>query len=374
MTILLVAGEPSGEKHAASLVRYLTSQKPDLKFYGIGGDLMKNAGVELLFHVNQTSVMGFFEVLKHLSFFKHVKKTLTQSLDQRKPDVVILVDYPGFNLRFAKEVFQRQIPIYYYISPQIWAWGKGRIKEIKQMVKHMLVILPFEKDFYEKSQVRVTYVGHPLVEQLKCDRTQTEFFSHYQLKENVHLVALLPGSRQQEIKSLLPDMLDAVKPLLDSGKIQVIIGGVTSVPNTLYDMAAKYHIPVIFNDTQHIMKFADQAVVASGTATLETALCGTPLTVVYKTSWLTYLLGKYLVKLDRISLVNIISNEMIVPELIQHDANPKSIRSSILRYLENPDIILSTKNQLAKLHDLLGKFPASETAGNVILSDLKLLS
>ena len=370
MTILILAGEPSGEKHAASLIRYMKSKSPELKFYGMGGDLMKEAGTELLFHVNQTSIMGFVEVIKHLPFITRMKKALVDSLDQRKPDAVILVDYPGFNLRFAEEANKRNIPVYYYISPQLWAWGKGRIKDIKRLVRHMLVILPFEKELYEKHHVPVTYVGHPLIEQLNFTTTRSEFFKKLNWDESKHTVALLPGSRPQEVSSLLPVMLDAVRPLLDSGKIQAVVGAVHSVNQELYKIAENSGVKILYNETQHIMKFSDQAIVASGTATLETALCGTPLTVVYKTGLITYLLGKYLVKLDRISLVNIISNEMIVPELIQHEANPEKIRASVIRYIENESVRTETTEKLKKLHGLLGAFPAAETAGNVILSEL----
>jgi len=366
-TILILAGEPSGEKHATSLVHYLKSQKTELNFYGMGGDLMAKEGVELLYHVNQTSIMGFTEVIRHLPFIKEMKKTLVHSLDERKPDAVVLVDYPGFNLRFAVEAKKRNIPVYYYISPQIWAWGKGRIKDIQKLISHMLVILPFEKEIYDKAGVKCTYVGHPLLEQLKFNRNKQEYFDQYKLEKSKPLVALLPGSRNQEVLSLLPEMIAAVMPLIKQNKIQAIIGGVENVDQTLYQIAKQNNIGVIFNDAHHLMKHSDQAVVASGTATLETALCGTPLTVVYKTSALTYLLGRYIVKLDRISLVNIISNEMIVPELIQKDANAEKIRNSILNYLNHPDLVENTKQKLSKLQSQLGEFSASERAGNVIL-------
>lgn len=369
-TILILAGEPSGEKHAASLIHYLKSQQPDLHFYGMGGDLMAKEGTEILFHVNQTSIMGFAEVIKHLPFITKMKESLVRSLDERKPDAVILVDYPGFNLRFAVEAKKRNIPVFYYISPQIWAWGKGRIKDIQKLVSHMLVILPFEKELYDKAGVKCTYVGHPLMEQLKFDRSKEEFFKQYNLEIGKPLIALLPGSRNQEVSSLLPEMIKAVLPLVKSGKIQAVVGGVQAVSQQLYKIANDHHIQLIFNDTHHLMKHADQAAVASGTATLETALCGTPLTVVYKTSALTYLLGRYVVKLDRISLVNIISNEMIVPELIQNEANEEKIRASVLNYLENPILVEQTKSKLSNLQHILGEFSASQRAGNIILQNL----
>ncbi len=369
-TILILAGEPSGEKHAASLVHYLKSQKPELNFYGMGGDLMAKEGVELLYHVNQTSIMGFAEVIKHLPFIKEMKNNLVKSLDERKPEAVILVDYPGFNLRFAVEAKKRNIPVYYYISPQIWAWGKGRIKDIQKLVSHMLVILPFEKEIYDKAGVKCTYVGHPLLEQLKFNRNKDEFFDQYKLYKSKPLVALLPGSRNQEVLSLLSEMISAVLPLIKQNKIQAVVGGVENVDQALYRIAKENNIPVIFNDAHHLMKHSDQAVVASGTATLETALCGTPLTVIYKTSALTYLLGRYVVKLDRISLVNIISKEMIVPELIQKDANAEKIRESVLNYLNHPDLVEKTKQKLSKLQSILGEFSASERAGNVILEGI----
>ncbi|MCA0445537.1 MAG: lipid-A-disaccharide synthase [Bacteroidetes bacterium] len=368
-TIMVLAGEPSGEKHVSFVIREIKNQYPDWQFYGMGGDLMKKEGCELLFHVNQTSFMGFAEVVKHLPIILDMKKTLVGTLDSRKPDLVLLVDYPGFNLRFAEEAHKRGIPVFYFISPQIWAWGKGRLKDIQRLITRMLVILPFEKQLYDKAGVECEFVGHPLTEQISLSMSKAEFFRIHNLDDSIPLVSLLPGSRVQEIKSLLPLMIDAVEPLRRDGKIQAVIAGVKFVDNRLYDLAASAGIPVIFDETHLVMSYAQQAVVASGTATLETSLCGTPLTVVYKTSWPTYFIGRYLVNLKWISLVNIISDEEVVPELIQHDATPESVRKSILRFMD-PEIRIAALQKIARLRNLLSEKSASKSAAGSVISFL----
>lgn len=368
-TIMVLAGEPSGEKHVSFVIWEIRKLHPYWQFYGMGGDLMQQEGCELLFHVNQTSFMGFAEVVKHLPVILDMKKTLIGTLDSRKPDLVLLVDYPGFNLRFAEEAHKRGIPVFYFISPQIWAWGKGRLKDIQRLITKMLVILPFEKKLYDAAGVNCEFTGHPLTEQILLPCTKSEFFQAHHLNESVPLVSLLPGSRVQEIKSLLPLMIEAVGPLRREGKIQAVVAGVRFVDSGLYDLAVKAGIPVIFDETHSVMSFAQQAVVASGTATLETALCGTPLTVVYKTSWPTYFIGRYLVNLKWISLVNIISDEEVVPELIQHEANPESVRKSILRFMD-PAIRSQTMDKISKLRSLLSEKSASKSAANSVISFL----
>lgn len=368
--IMVLAGEPSGEKHVAGILRELKLRHPGISFFGMGGDGMQAEGCELLYHVRQTAIMGFTEVVRHLPMILKMKKDLVRALDERKPDLVILVDYPGFNLRFAEEVKKRGIPVAWFISPQIWAWGKGRLKDIQRLVDQMLVILPFEKGLYEKARVPVEFVGHPLISQISVTESAAGFFERQGLDDKLPLVSLLPGSRRQEIASLLPVMIEAVKPLIRNREIQVVVSGVPFVPRDLYRPAEEAGVRVITGDVHSLMSFSQQAVVASGTATLETALCGTPLTVVYKTSWVTYFLGRYLVDLKWISLVNIISDESVVPELIQHKANPEEIRKSVRRFLD-PETVASTKGKLARLHDLLGQ-KSTPAAGAEVLSRMLL--
>jgi len=368
--VMVLAGEPSGEKHIAGILRELKLRQPGISFFGMGGDEMQAEGCDLLYHVRQTAIMGFAEVVRHLPMILKMKKDLIRALDERKPDLVVLVDYPGFNLRFAEEVKKRGIPVAWFISPQIWAWGKGRLKDIQRLVDQMLVILPFEKSLYEKAGVPVEFVGHPLISQIRVTESAAVFFDRHGLDARLPLVSLLPGSRRQEIASLLPVMIEAVKPLVQNREIQVVVSGVPFVPGDLYRPAGEAGVKVITGDVHALMSFSQQAVVASGTATLETALCGTPLTVVYKTSWLTYFLGRYLVDLKWISLVNIISDESVVPELIQHKAGPEEIRKSIQRFLD-PGTVASTKSRLARLHDLLGQ-KSTPVAGADVLSRMLL--
>lgn len=369
--ILVIAGDPSGEKHTAGVIRKLAELIPSVQWRGVGGNEMQAAGASIDFHVNQTSIMGFIEVIKHLPFLKKMEKELVTLLDNWKPDLVFLTDYPGFNLRFAAEAKKRNIPVIYFISPQIWAWGKSRIKKIPALVDHMLVILPFEKTIYDNANVPCTFVGHPLLEQLNVTESSKDFFSRFNLTENTPLIGLIPGSRNQEVKSLLPVMVQAVMPLIEHGKIQVVVAGVKSVQSEFYQCALEQQIPILFGETHAIMKHSHHCVVTSGTATLETSLFETPLIVVYKSGWMTYLMGRYLVKLDRISLVNIIANEMIVPELIQHEANSSNIRTAISNYLMDKVYYQTTKNKVSKIRFLLGEIQTSESSAKIVAEFLK---
>ncbi|NUQ82683.1 MAG: lipid-A-disaccharide synthase [Bacteroidetes bacterium] len=363
---MILAGEASGDRHGADLVRELKALNPQLTFFGMGGDRMKAEGVELFFHISQTSIMGFTEVIRHLPFIFQMKKTLEQAVADRRPVYAVLIDYPGFNLRFARFLHQNNVPVIWYIAPQVWAWGKGRLKDIRRYVDLMLCILPFEEPFFRKAGIRAHFVGHPLVEQIEVSGSSSAFLSSISLPDDRPLIGLLPGSRSQEVSALLPVMVNAVLPLIQQGRVSAAVAGVNHLPPDVYKPAGEAGIPVVFGKVHDLMGHSTLSVVASGTATLETALCGTPLIVVYKTSWLTYLIGRFILRLDRISLVNIIPDEQLVPELIQHEANPESIRKQILSWLDQPAGREMVIEKLARLRKQLGSLSASREAASRI--------
>lgn len=365
-SVMILAGEASGDRHGADLIRELKRINPNLSFFGMGGDRMKAEGADLFFHISQTSIMGFAEVIRHLPFIFHMNRTLEQAATDRQPVFAILIDYPGFNLRFAKFLKGLGVPVVWYIAPQVWAWGKGRLRDIRKYVDLMLCILPFEEPFFRKAGIRAHFVGHPLVEQIQVTSSVSSFLLSAGLPTDRPVIGLLPGSRNQEVRSLLPVMVSALLPLIRQGKVSAVVAGVDHLPEAVYHPAGEAGIPVIYGKVHELMSHSTLAVVASGTATLETALCGTPLIVVYKTSWLTYLIGRYIIRLDRISLVNIIPDERLVPELIQQDANPDSIRKKVLEWLDNPEHREGVRDRLLILKKQLGSSSASRQAAALI--------
>ena len=369
--ILVIAGEASGDNHGAELVESLKHKCVDSTFFGIGGDKMQAAGVQLVRHASQMAFLGFFEVLKHLPFIRRVFREMTALLDQKRPDLVILIDYPGFNLRFAKTVWKKGIPVFYYISPQIWAWNAGRIHNIRKYVHHMIVIFPFEEDLYQKAGVPVTFVGHPLKDSFKVTGSRTEFFKKQDLDPAKKLLGLLPGSRKQEVRSLLPEMLRAFRILKEKyPDLQCVIGQSPTLEDKLYRGFSRELPALIKGQTQNVMAFCDAVLVASGTATLETAVAGTPMVVTYKMAPLSYWIGKRLVKVDHVGLVNIVAGKRLVPELIQQDANGRKMAQTIEPYLSDNDCRNTVRTGLAEVSDRLGSSGASERAADVILEFL----
>ena len=337
--ILVVAGEASGDLHGAGLLKELKKINPDLDFFGMGGDKMKNEGLKILYHINQVSFMGLFEILSHLSFLRRVFKDMTKQIDSNKPDLAILIDYSGFNLRLAKKLKQKNIPIVYYISPQVWAWRKNRVHKIKKYVNKMIVFFPFEVDFYKNKGVKVELVGHPLVNLAKPVLQKEEFLKKIQAASDQTIIGLLPGSREQEIKKILPVMLEACQGLKRKIKDMKVIIGLAPTINkelVLSQVNQNSDVKVLENLTYDVMKYSDLLLVTSGTATVESALMETPMLVIYKTNFLTYFLAKLLVKVPYISMVNLIAQKKIVPEFIQDKAHPKLIAKEMedVPYLE----------------------------------------
>ncbi|HCA79823.1 MAG TPA: lipid-A-disaccharide synthase [Bacteroidetes bacterium] len=366
--VMIIAGEASGDLHGSGVVRELKRANPAIEIFGVGGDRMKSEGMQLVYHVNELGFMGFVEVIKHLPVINSMKRTLEALLRHRRPDVVLLIDYPGFNLRFAKTAKRSGVKVVYYISPQVWAWHRSRVKEMRGVVDRMLVIFPFEEELYRKEGVAVEFVGHPLLEVLKSDLDRTAFCRRYSLDAGKKILALLPGSRRQEIEMILPEMLRAARTVAAEAGVEIVLALAPTLREdhlrTFYSLEG---IRVIRDAAYDVMRNADFAMVTSGTATLETGLFGTPMCVVYKTSWVTYLLGRLLIRVKNIGLVNIVAGKEVVPEFIQHRATASNLAREALRYLGDEQLLADTREQLQVVRGKLGEKGASGRVAQRIL-------
>ncbi len=367
--VLIIAGEPSGDLHGAGLISELKKINPDVEYSGVGGGKLKQEGMNLLFSIEKLSFMGFYEVLKNLKVIRELKKTLLNLIAKDKPDLVILIDYPGFNLRFAKEIKKRGIRILYYISPQVWAWGGKRVETIKRLVDRMVVFFPFEEKLYREAGVKVDFIGHPLLDLVRPSLAKEEFRRKLQLSGKETLIGLLPGSRWQEIEKVLPVMERAClilkTKLLD---MTVAIGLAPNIGKEKLQTFLKevdFEAIVVEDLTYDLMKYSDLLLATSGTATLESAISGTPLIVLYKTSLLTYLLAKTLVKIPNIGMVNIVAGKKIVPEFIQSQAQPEKIAREMEKILTDKNEYERIKDDLSKVKDKLGEKGAYQRAAQI---------
>lgn len=373
--ILIVAGEPSGDLHASNLVRDLKSLDPSLQFYGIGGELSRKAGVDIVFDITKLALIGVIEVLKHIFVVKRAHDTLIARCDRDWPDMAILVDYPGFNLRLAKELAEKKIPVIYYISPQVWAWGRQRVQIIKKYVRKMLVFFKFEEDLYKQYGVDAEFVGHPLVDVVKVTSSKDEVYGKYSLSKDKKTIALLPGSRELEIRMLLPIIAKAAVIISEKmGNAQFIISKHPDRPISMYEDALKgasFDHRFAESDMHNIVGAADFAVVASGTATLETGMLGTPLIVVYKTAFITSLFYYSVVDIHFLGLVNIVAGKEVAPELLQYKVTPENIAGKVIGALSDPDGLARTRKELAAVKSSLGPGGASMRAAKAIIPLLK---
>lgn len=375
-TFLIIAGEPSGDIHGAGFIHALRKKFPGCSVFGIGGDKMRKEGMEILFPVEKMAVLGIVEVIKHLPFIREVFRTLINEARMRKPAAVILIDYPDFNIRFARKIrkhFSSGIKIFYYISPQVWAWRKGRIKTIARCVDAMAVVFPFEEELYKKTGMRVEFVGHPLLDIVKPSSTKMEFFKKLRLNPNRPTIGLLPGSRHQEIVRHLPVMLEAMHNLYKYNEdIQVVIGRAQNVPDLIHDSMLRMigFKTAKSRDIYNIMHYSTLVVVSSGTATLETALAGTPMVIVYKMSPITYLIARLMVSMPYIGMANIVHGKKVVPELIQRDVKPGKIAGVVFQLLSDKTIYSEIQNTLRKTRNLLGKPGAAEKAVDLLVEIL----
>ncbi len=372
-SILVIAGEVSGDLHASKVVQEMKLQSPETVFWGIGGDLLKKEGVELLQHTDQMSVMGLFEVLKHCRFLKGVFDQVLTEVDKRRPDAALLVDYPGFNLRLAAELKSRGVKVYYYISPKVWAWNKKRIPKMAEVIDRLMVIFPFEADVFKGTGLRVDFVGNPLVAQLDELLAEPEIELPWQTDERI---GLLPGSRKQEIERILPTMLAAAKTIefrrpdvsfmiaTPNDRIEKVVNRVIGQTHL-----KPKRLNVICGNARELMRQSNAAIVTSGTATLETALVGTPHILVYKTSPVTFWLARYLVKIRHIGLVNIILNRTACPELIQHTATPEAMAEALFAILDEGSARSGMLQSFADVRQLLGTKKAAENVAAILCED-----
>jgi lipid-A-disaccharide synthase len=368
--ILIIAGETSGDIHGAHLVHVLKKKSPKAEIFGIGGDQMKAEGMKLIYHVHELSFMGFLEVAKHLPFIRTVEMVLKQIVLLKKPDVVVLIDYPGFNLRFARTAKDLGCPVVYYISPQVWAWNKRRMKKMKGIIDQMCVVFPFEQPLYEAEGIPCTFVGHPLLEEFNVQLKKKEFCRKNHLDPGKKILAVLPGSRRQELHQMFSAMIRGAGELQKKYDLQIVVGRAPGLPEELYTEEGGTDIDVRFvsGQTHELMKHADVAIVVSGTATLETACFATPLVVVYRTSAITYLIGRIVVRLPYISLVNIVAGKRIVPELIQGKMTVQSIVSEVSRILDDKEYSDTMVGALSQVKGKLGTKGASTRVADAVLA------
>ncbi|TNE76729.1 MAG: lipid-A-disaccharide synthase [Bacteroidetes bacterium] len=369
--LYIIAGEASGDLHGSNLMKAILQEDSSVQFRFWGGDRMIGVSENCVKHIKELAFMGFVEVLMNIRTILGNIQFCKNDILSFKPDALVLIDYPGFNLRIAEWAKEQGIPVHYYISPQVWAWKESRVKKIRASVDHMYVILPFEKEFYKGHNMEVEYVGHPLIdaiENFKRDESGTisSFRERYGIQSDKPIIALLPGSRSQEIKVKLPIMLEAAKKYRED--YQIIIAGAPTRDEAFYRQFSSDTI-ISLNETYALLSNADYALVTSGTATLETALFGVPEVVCYKGSKISYLIARSLIKIKYISLVNLIMDDEVVKELIQDECNPKNIRQELDRLMSN-DVNHTMKEQFNDLRNKLGEGGASAKVARSLLKTI----
>ena len=365
MKYYLIVGEASGDMHAANLMKELKQMDPDAEFRFCGGDKMQAVGGTRFYHYKEHNYMGFYEVAKHLRKIMNYLKLVKEDIKKYDPDMVVLVDYPGFNLRIAEFAKGAGYPVHYYISPQLWAWKEGRIKKVKAFIDQLYCIVPFEQEFYAKHNYEVKYVGNPLLDEIE----------HFQpapiegLDPNKKVIALLPGSREMELNAMLETMLKVVDQF---PHLQPVIAGVPSLGKEQYDKYTKGKVPVIYSRTYDLLQHSHLALVTSGTATLETALFNVPQVVCYKASKITYWLAKTFVegKINYISLVNLILDRPAIPEIIQNDLTKERLIEELAKIDKGPEREAQLK-EYEGLRKILGQGGASKKVAEGIMDYAK---
>ena len=369
-TVFISAGEASGDLHAAELLKHLQARTSGLQFFGLGGELMRQQGVELIYDLRSLAVAGFWEVAKRILHFRKVFNRTLAEIDERKPELAIFVDYPGLNLRLAEQCHRRGIKTVFYIVPQVWAWKKGRIHQIERHIDLLLSILPFEKELFDATKIRCEFVGHPLLDYISEDTGGADFRSKNGINAEEKIIALLPGSRTVEVAKHYEIMLRAIGLMQESGlRVRPFTAIRTELDPALYADAeaatgiAPTHVE---RERYELLKNTDVSIVSSGTATLEAALCGKPFCVVYRTGWITYQIAKRVISLKNVGLVNIVAGKEIVPEFLQDNMTPENLAQFCKSVLSDPRLRESMKMDLAMLHHRLGDHGASKRAADLI--------
>ncbi len=375
-TVLLLTGEPSGDAAAARLAAALRRRRPDLRIRAVGGRRLAAAGAEIVQDIAALSAMGFAEVLRHLPRLAALEARLARLLDAERPDVVVPVDYPGFNLRIARRAKDRGIPVAYYIGPQIWAWGAGRLPRIARAVDVMLVAFGFEVPWYERAGIPVRFVGHPLADTVAALPSREAARAEFGAPDGAPLLGLLAGSRTQEVRRILPAMVETARRLARTRpELRVLASVAPDVPRAEYAAvlgpAGAGDVVLTERPLPAIAAAADALLVTSGTATLEAALAGTPLAVLYRTSALTWFVGKRLVRIPRIALANIVAGEDVAPEFLQDGIDPTAIAAWAAGVLDDPARRASARERLLGLREKLGPPGAADRAAEAVLAAME---
>lgn len=371
MKYYIISGEASGDLHGSNLIAAIKRKDPKAKFRAWGGDLMKKQGATLVKHYRDLAFMGFVEVLLHLRIILRNMSFCKKDILKFAPDALVLIDYPGFNIKIAKFAHKHNIKVYYYISPQVWAWKKRRVHTLKKVVDKMLVILPFEKDFYNEYNVDAQYVGHPLLDSISKTKqtSKLSFTRQNKLNAKKEIIALLPGSRKQEVSRMLKVMLKVVDQFPN---YQFVVGCAPSLPLSYYkSIIGDANVRLVVNKTYQLLQVSSAAVVTSGTATLETALFYVPEVICYKGNPISYLIAKNLINVKYICLVNLIMDRPVVKELIQNDLTPDNIADELRLLLTNHKRQRQLLDDYEELRMILGNAGASKNAASIIVSDIK---
>lgn len=364
-SILIIAGENSGENYGAGLVRQFKEKNPFIEFFGIGGKHMADEGVDLLFSIKELSVVGIVEIISHLPRIKRIFARIRKEIKYRKPLAAVLIDSPDFNLRLAKILRKLSIPVLYYISPTIWAWRKSRLKTIKKRVTKMMLIFPFEEEIYNKYNIPAVYVGHPLKERIKTSLSKEEFFRKYEIVTDRKLITLLPGSRKSEIKYHIPVLLESLSRIKKEYDVQFLLLLAENLDRSFISnfIPSNFEkVKIISEDRHEAIRFSDLILSSCGTANLESALLETPLISFYRVSPITFFLGVPFVRIKNYSIVNILAGKKIIPELIQKDFTPDNIFKETKRILDSEEIRFEMLNHFQKIKGTLGEKIASQNA------------
>lgn len=368
--IMIIAGEASGDLHGSALIHELKKLNPGIQFSGIGGDNMIEAGFDTQYHIKDMAFLGFVEVIKHLPFIKKVQRSLLERIEQEKIDAVILIDYPGFNLNIAPKIKELGAKVIYYISPQLWAWGKKRIKKVKRDVDKMIVVFPFEETMYRKEGIDVEYIGHPLIERINDYDflSKEELYAKHDIPAEKEILLVMPGSRKQEIERIYPKLLPQVKKISDKFNLQTVIACSQNLDEAIFKHeAGTKDIVIVKNKTYDLLKHAKFGIIKSGTSTLEAAIFGLPFVAVYYTSPLTFMIGKRLIQVNNIAMPNIIAGKTIVDEIIQNDLDSGLLYEKSEKILSSREEYDTLKEALNEVKIKLGGAGASRKGANAVL-------